>query len=317
MLPPIKLSEKHLQSINEKLTKPVKINGLLNESDENTRLYYLFEDRQDLDNAISLVLFNKPYDADDELSNEHVNALNTYKLFFQGIGDNHFFFNESTLIEDIRKSKTLNDYCQRDHAYQEKCFAQHSDNYNKRPYAFSCDYWIRYINKNHELVYGTLRSADIDLYWLLEDHARALVEQVIPHSIDMTELDTVTDVEGLENTKGEEATEMNITVNAHGKEQQLAELESFCRESIKQLTEQYHQQLITEPASISIRLENDNRDERYFILVVNNEHAAIQIELRKFESSFTKFDAPQVNIHKQYMHSFSAMFKEKLKSLNI
>ena len=214
----------------------MRINGLINESDENTRLYYLFEDRHNLDNAISQVLFKKPYDAEEELSNEHVNALNTYKLFFKGIGESHFLFNESSIIEDIRMSRTLNDYCQRDHAYQAKCFAQHSGNYNKQPYSFSCDYWIRYINKNHELVYATLRSADMDLHWLLEDHARELVEQAIPQSIDMTELDT--DVEELEETKGEEeTTEMKITVNADGKEQQLAELERFCRENIKQLTE--------------------------------------------------------------------------------
>lgn len=164
MLPAAKLKPKLVKLITEKLNVEVKIKGLVNDSDESTRLAFIFEQSTDLDCAISQVLFNKPYDPDEELSTEHTNEFNLYLLFFKGIGGNNFYFNESSLIDDIKHSVTLNDYCQRDHVYQQSAFAKETENYQIKNYQFSCDYWVRYINIAHELVYATVRSADMDLY---------------------------------------------------------------------------------------------------------------------------------------------------------
>ncbi len=309
-MPSVKLSSTHIESIVQNLAEPIAVNGLINNSNEEQRLAFLFEDSNDLYNVISHVLFNKAYDIDEELSTDQLNEFNLYRLFFEGIGDRHFYFNESSLIEDIRESVTLNDYCQRDQAYQQKMMAIECENYEQKPYIFSCDYWVRYINNAHELVYATVRSADMDLYWQLEELSLQLVDQAIPHSIDMKELDV---------SKYKEDVLSEVIVNAKGKEQQLAKLQEFCRTCINDLTTTYAKKIVNDAPSISIRFEVDECTEQYFIFVVNNEKAAKKIHLRDFERCFTKFEIPKQNIHQQherYLDKFKCLFTEKIKMLN-
>ena len=311
----VSLSHQLIESIAAKLTPPVHVNGFINESDEETRLALLYGGNE-LNNTISTVLLNKPYDIDEELGTEQLNEFNLYRLFFEGIGESHFYFNESTLIEDISESVTLNDYCQRDHTFQQQAFAKEGDDYELKSYAFSCDYWIRYINKSHELVYATLRSADRDLYWQLEALSFELIDEAIEHTLEMkpSECDSNNN-----EPNDQETIPYDIIVDANGKGQQLAQLQEYCRASINELTSDYAKQVANDTPSISIRCEVDEQTDKYFIFVVNNEQAAQQIHLRDFEKSFTQFEVPTQNIHQQHekiIDKFKALFTAKMKTIN-
>jgi len=311
-----KLSQKSIKRIAAKLTPPMPVNGFINESDEETRLALLFGGNE-LNHAISRVLFNKSYDIDEELGTEQLNEFNLYRLFFEGIGESHFYFNERTLIEDIRESLTLNDYCQRDHAFQEQAFVSECDNYELKSYTFSCDYWVRYINKSYELVYATLRSADRDLYWQLEALSTELIDEAIEHTIEMKPVECDSNNDELND---QESIPYDIIVGTKGKEQELAQLQKYCRATINELTDSYAKEIALDNPSISIRYEEDEQVEQYFIFVVNNEQAAKQIHLRDFEKTFTQFDAPKQNIHQQHekvINKFTALFKAKVKVLNL
>ena len=305
-----KLRAIHINAINQLLAKSILVNGLVNHSGEDTRLAFIFDNDTGLYDAISQVLFSKPYDIDEDLETETLNEFNLYKLFFQGIGQSHFFLNESTLIEDIQQSTSLNDYCQRDHAYQQKVFARNNPAYKPTAFSFNCDYWVRYININNELVYATIRSADMDLYWQLEDLSQQLVEQAIPHTIDMKELNSTSD---------DDSTPFDIIVNANGKEQQLKQLQTFCRTSINELSQAYREHVINDEPSINISFKVDEHSEKYCIFVVNNEEAAKQVQLRDFEKSVFKLEVPVLNTKQQqekYLHQFLRLFSDKLKSIS-
>ncbi len=307
----VTLSSKLIKRIAAKLTPPVHVNGFINKSDEETRLVILFGNG--LNDAISDVLFNKPYDIDKALGTEHQNEFNLYRMFFEGIGGSHFYFNESALIEDIKGSITLNDYCQRDHAFQQKVMAQESKEYKGKQYTFSCDYWIRYINQSHELVYATLRSADRDLYWQLEDLSTQLIDNAIEHTVELkpSECDSKNN-----EPNDQETTPFDIVIDANGKEQQLAELQEYCRITIDKLTDRYLKGIVSDAPSISIRCEDDEHTEQYFIFVVNNEQAAKQIHLRDFEKSVIQFESLSQNIHQQHekvIDEFKYLFKTKMK----
>jgi len=310
----VSLSHQLIKRIAAKLTPPVHVNGFINESDEETRLALLYGGNE-LNNAISTVLFNKPYDIDEELGTEQLNEFNLYRLFFEGIGESHFYFNESTLIEDIRESITLNDYCQRDHNFQQQSFVKECENYEPKPYTFSCDYWVRYINKYHELVYATLRSADRDLYWQLDALSFALIDEAIEHTIEMNPSEC--DSNNYE-PNDQETIPYDIIVDANGKEQQLAQLQEYCRATINELTSDYAKQVANDVPSISIRCEVDEQTDNYLIFVANNEQAAKQIHLRTFEKSVTEFHAPDQSSHQQHekvLNKFTCLFAEKMKIL--
>tara|TARA_R110000737_G_scaffold56052_2_gene80008 strand:- start:14730 stop:15701 length:972 start_codon:yes stop_codon:yes gene_type:complete len=308
-----KLPPEVIELMAQQLTAYVPVKGVINESSEETRLAFIFKDNDELSNAISGVLFNKRYDVDEELTIEQQNEFNLYQLFFKGIGESHFYFNESALIEDIRESVTLNDYCQRDHAYQQKAIAKEMDDYKEKPYYFSCDYWIRYINKTHELVYATLRSADRELYWQLEALSTELIDEAIEHTIEMLPSKI-----NISEHQKKESTPYDIIVDANGKEQQLAQLQKYCRTCINELTSTYAKQVASDAPSISMRFEVDECTDQYCTFVVNNEQAAKQIHLRTFEKSVTDFGVPAQNIHQQHekvLNKFTCLFAEKMKML--
>ncbi|MGL1956402.1 MAG: hypothetical protein OCD00_03680 [Colwellia sp.] len=299
-----------INAINQRLPEPIHVSGLINQTNEITRLAFIFDDDANLNSAISQVLFNKSFDTNEELTIKQSNEFNLYRLFFQGIGESYFFFNESALIEDIKKSISLNDYCQRDHAYQQKAFTQEGRNYISKGYEFSCDYWIRYINKNNELVYATVRSADMDLYWQLEELSQQLIEQAIPHTIDMNELE-------VENDEG--TTPFDIVVDANGKEQQLNQLQVFCRKVINELIQDYRDKVASDEPACTISTEIDECTEQYFIFVINNEQAAKKVHFRDFERSVAKIKLPRQNFNQQYktvLHTFKCLFEDKLKLFN-
>jgi len=211
---------------------------------------------------------------------------------------------------------TLNDYCQRDHIFQQQAFAKEDVNYKPKPYSFSCDYWVRYINKSHELVYATLRSADRDLYWQLEALSFELIDKAIEHSIEMKPSECYNN--SIE-PNDQETIPYDIIIEANGKEQQLVKLQKYCRATINELTDNYAKEIASDELSISIRFDKDEHTEQYFIFVVNNEQAAKQIYLRDFEQRFIRFKAPIQHVHQQYekvIDKFKSLFKAKVKTLN-
>ena len=150
----------------------------------------------------------------------------------------------------------------------------------------------------------------MDLYWQLEALAEQLIEQSVPHSIEMKTLEV---------DEGDENTPVELVVDAQGKEQQLTQLQLFCRTRINELSAAYQTQLMNRAPAVSIRYENDEYTEQYVVFIVNNEQAAKQITLRKFEKSIMELKVNSTDMIQQYepfLNKFRYLFAKGLASLS-
>tara|TARA_R110000772_G_scaffold101674_5_gene202226 strand:- start:1858 stop:3321 length:1464 start_codon:yes stop_codon:yes gene_type:complete len=272
-----KLNKEKLNVIAHKLGVPEGIDGYLNMTTEDVRLSFCFEKADKLECILTQVLFDSL--VYDELNDKQIDELNLYKLFFTGLGNDHFYFNESFLRNDIKESITLNDYCKRDYFYQQLALIEQSSSLDIQDYQFTCDYWVRFINDKQELVYATLRSADSELYWALEEEANTFIEQYIPHNISLVEHST---------TIESDLIECEILTEAYGNEIALNQLNLNSRSIINELTSHYQKSLIHDVPCVWSSDGFDDRGSRYNTYIANNRSAAERIFLRDFETSLNQ-----------------------------
>jgi DNA-binding ferritin-like protein (Dps family) len=271
------INKEKLHVIAHRLGIAKSIDDNNNTTSEEVRLSLCFSKAETLKDILIQVLFGTL--VYEDLNDEQTDEFNLYKLFFTGIGNSFFYFNESFLKNDIKESISLDDYCQRDHAYQQLATLENLPTYDIKDYHFSCDYWIRFINNKQELVYATLCSASSELYWLLEEEANEFIECYIPHKISMLEQNQ---------TPESELIECELITDANGKEDLLDELKKGSRIIINELTSHYEKSLTDDEACVWYREDIEERGSRYSTYIANNSMAAERIILRDFEKSINE-----------------------------
>ncbi|MFT5294889.1 MAG: hypothetical protein ACI9VT_000909 [Psychroserpens sp.] len=272
-----KLNKEKLNVIAYRLEIAESIDGYDNMTSEDVRLSFFFHKTDKLEDILTQVLFDTL--VYEDFNDEQTDEFNLYKLFFTGIGNSHFYFNESFLKNDIKDSISLDDYCQRDHAYQQLAIFEQSPNYEIKNYHFSCDYWVRFINHKHELVYATLRSADSELYWALEEATNKFIEHYIPHEISMVEHSAQPESELIH---------CDLITEANGREVVLDELKSYSRSIINELISHYEKSLTHDKPCVWYRKGVDDRGSRYNTYIANNSITAERIIFRDFEASLNE-----------------------------
>jgi hypothetical protein len=154
-----------------------------------------------------------------ELDETQLDRLNATILPLRGIGEDCFYLNE-WLGEDmtILDFETLRDYDHHDHLFQEEGRKTDSPDYLVKPYRGSLYFaWAR-LFFDGRLAYADLSMAAGYLLSEIEEHAREIVEALIPHRY----------VPGKDHGKRVEGGySWDMRVDAEGQESLLEELQDF------------------------------------------------------------------------------------------
>lgn len=183
----------------------------------------------DYDNYLYENLFNLKYSNEIELEPYDVFQYNQGACYFNGIGENYFFLNESFGENENQLTfKTLYDYDYDDHHYQERAIMSHNPN-KKEIAPYSIRFFARWArvffkeNNRDVFYYLILNSAAYYICNKLEEHSINLINKLIPNNTDWDFEDNL---------------ELSIYTNANGREDDLDELK---RESHKIVNEAFTQ----------------------------------------------------------------------------
>ena len=181
------------------------------------------EDEDWLDRKVVNVLFKKNFkkieDVDEfikDLELQDKGRINKEKLYYNGVGENFFSFNEQDPKELVINNKTLFDYDKSEFLRKEDVLLEYSPERLKENYKgleLFHDWCRLYIDDN--LVYGTLDSLTSFVTSTLESFLDDEIERIYPHEY----------VNGKDHGKSKNGGFVwNMVVDANGKEKHLDEL---------------------------------------------------------------------------------------------